>query len=105
MNKPCYETSIPELENVTDKKIIVADYYPAAKDILDVIICNHRGHLFIGKSILEKLGFYIEDPHRIMISGEIYEEITDDDIDLIKEKESETCHINLIMKQISPKRG
>ncbi len=105
MNKSCYETSIPELEAITNKKIIVAEYYPAAKEDLDVIICNHKGHLFISKSVLEQLGFYIEDPHRIMISGDIYEEITDDDIDLIKEKDSDTFHINIIMKQIAPKRG
>ncbi len=105
MNKSCYETSMPELEAITNKKIIVAEYYPAAKEDLDVIICNHKGHLFISKSVLEQLGFYIEDPHRIMISGDIYEEITDDDIDLIKEKDSDTFHINIIMKQIAPKRG
>ena len=36
---------------------------------------------------------------------EIYEEITEDDVDLIRDKESDQCHINIIVKQIAPKRG
>ena len=105
MNKPCYETNFGELEQYSNYKIVIADVYTTKKEKYDIIICNNNGQFYISKDMLEKLGFYIENPHKILVNKEIYEEITEDDIDLIKGKDSESCQINIIIKQIAPKRG
>jgi len=105
MNKPCYETNFGELEQYSNYKIVIADVYTTEKEKYDIIICNNNGQFYISKDMLEKLGFYIENPHKILVNKEIYEEITEDDIDLIKGKDSESCQINIIIKQIAPKRG
>jgi len=105
MNKPCYEITVEDLNEIKDKKIIIASIYLIEKKEYDIIVCNNKGQLFVSKNILDDLGFYIENPHKILVNSEIYEEITEDDVDLIKSKESDNCHINIIMKQIAPKRG
>ena len=105
MHKPCYEANIFELGKIHKKRLVVATIYPIEKKDYNILICNNNGQLYIAKDMLEELGFYIENPHRIMVNKEIYEEITEDDIELIQDKESDSCHINIIVKQITPKRG
>ena len=105
MNKPCYEITVEDLNEIKDKRIVIASIYLVEKKEYDIIVCNNKGQLFVSKNILDDLGFYIENPHKILVNSEIYEEITEDDVDLIKSKESDHCHINIIMKQIAPKRG
>ena len=105
MHKECYKTGLYDLENLKDKKVVIAGVFPVEKVEYNVIICNNNGQLFISRDMLESLGFYIENPHRIIVNKEIYEEITEDDIELIQDKESDSCHINIIVKQIAPKRG
>lgn len=105
MHRPCYEINIYELNKLYGKKIIIADIFPIEKTEYNVLICNNNGQFYISKDMLEELGFYIENPHRIMVNKQIYEEITEDDIELIKDKESDNRHINIEVKQIVPKRG
>ena len=105
MHKPCYEIFAYELDEIRDKRIIIVSVYPIEKKEYNIIICNNNGQLFVSRDILEELGFYIEDPHKILVNKQVYEEITVDDIELIQDKESDSCHINIIMKQIAPKRG
>lgn len=105
MHKQCYITGLYELEKLKDKNVIIASVYPISKKEYNVLICNNNGQLYISKDMLDELGFYIENPHRIIVNKEIYEEITEDDVDLIRDKESDQCHINIIVKQITPKRG
>ena len=105
MNKACYEIVEDDLLRFIDKKIIIADTYVVTKKDYDILICNNNGQLFIAHEILNELGFYIDNPHRIKVNGEIYEEIAEEDVDLIKGLENESCHINIIVKQIAPKRG
>ncbi len=105
MHKQCTEITAEELNTMSDKKIITVSVYPVEKKEYDIIICNNNGQLFISKRILEELGFYIDNPHRISVNKEIYEEINEEDLELIKSKESDSCQINIIMKQITPKRG
>ena len=104
MHKPCRETNEEEI-NRLNKKVIIASVYIVKKDEYNIIVCNNNGQLFISHAALATLGFYIENPHRIIVNKEIYEEIAPEDLDLIKDLESDSCHINLIMKQIAPKRG
>ena len=105
MHKPCYEITYADLDKYKDEKIIIASVYVVEKKVYNFIICNNNGQLFISQSVLRALGFYIENPHRIIINKEIYEEITEEDLELIKGLESDTLHINITMKQIAPKRG
>ncbi len=105
LNKTCYETKIEDLEAIKDKKIIIISIYPVEKKTYDVIICNNKGQFYVSKNILDELGFYIENPHKILVNKEVYEEIVEEDIELIRAKESDSCHINIIEKQITPKRG
>ena len=105
INKTCYETKIEDLEAIKDKKIIIISIYPVEKKTYDVIICNNKGQFYVSKNILDELGFYIENPHKILVNKEVYEEIVEEDIELIRAKESDSCHINIIEKQITPKRG
>ena len=105
MHKQCKELTEEDLESMNDKEIITVSVFPIDKKEYDIIICNNNGQLYISKNNLEELGFYIENPHRISVNKEIYEEINEDDLELIKSKESDSCHINIIMKQITPKRG
>ena len=105
MHKQCKELTEEDLELLNDKKIITVSVYPIEKKEYDIIICNNNGQLYISKNNLEELGFYIENPHRISVNKEIYEEINEDDLELIKSKESDSCHINITIKQITPKRG
>ena len=93
-----------EIEAMEESPVI-ASVYPTEKTEYKVIVCNNNGQLFISHKTISELGFYVENPHRIMVNKEIYEEINPEDIDLIKELESDTCHINVIMKQITPKKG
>ncbi|MBP5678758.1 MAG: hypothetical protein J6X28_02890 [Bacilli bacterium] len=104
-NKPCYEVKYGDLEDFKDYKIMIADVYTNQREEYNIIICNNNGHLFIAKEMLERLGFYIENPHRILVNQEVYEEITEDDVELIRSKDSENCMINIIVKTIAPKRG
>ena len=104
MHKPCRETDEEELRRI-DKKIIIANVYIVQKEDYNITVCNNNGQLYISHDMLTKLGFYIENPHRIMVNKEIYEEITPEDLDLIQGLESDSCHINIVMRQIAPKRG
>ena len=105
MHKPCYEIGLSELDYFRRKNVIVANTYIIQKQTHKVLICNNNGQLFISHNTLAALGFYIENPYRISINKEIYEEITEDDIELIKGLESDSIHIEIIIKQIAPKRG
>jgi len=105
MHKTCYEITENDLLNFANKKIIIADTYIVNKKDYNILICNNNGQLFISHDILSELGFYIDNPHRIKVNGEIYEEIAEEDVELIKGLENESCHINITVKQIAPKRG
>lgn len=106
MHKLCYETTTEELKEIEDEtQVIIVSVFPVEKKVYDIIICNNNGQLYISKNILEELGFYIENPHKIIVNKEIYEEITEEDLELVKNKESDSCHINIVIKQIAPKRG
>lgn len=105
MNKECYETDINSLEHIFNKRIIIADVFPYNKAALEIIICNYNGHLFIGENILELLDLYIEDPYRIIIGGQIYDEISDGDLELLQTKEFCEYKLNIIIKNIIPKKG
>ena len=105
MNKECYETDINSLEHIFNKKIFIADVYPYNKTGLEIIICNYNGHLFISEKMLELLDLYIEDPYQIIIGGEIYDEISDGDLDLLQTKEFCDYNLNIVIKNIIPKKG
>lgn len=104
MHKPCREIDFNEIREL-DKKAIIASVYIIEPEEYNIIICNNNGQLFIAHSVLSQLGFYLENPYRIIVNKEIYEEISQEDIELIKNLESENCHINIVVKQIAPKRG
>ena len=104
LNKPCREINYEEIQSYA-KEPIIANVYLTEKAEYNVIVCNNNGQLFVSHDMISKLGFYVENPHRIMVNKEIYEEIAPEDIDIIKELESNNCHIEIIMKQIAPKRG
>ncbi|MBR3211348.1 MAG: hypothetical protein IKF71_05385 [Bacilli bacterium] len=104
LNKPCREINYEEIQSYA-KEPIIANVYLTEKAEYKVIVCNNNGQLFVSHDMISKLGFYVENPHRIMVNKEIYEEIAPEDIDIIKELESNNCHIEIIMKQIAPKRG
>ncbi len=105
MNKDCFEITAKDFDNFINKKIIIADTYLILKKEYNILICNNNGQLFISESILPLLGFYIDNPYRIKVNGEIYDEITEEDLELIKSLESDELHLNITVKQIAPKRG
>lgn len=107
MNKLCYETNSNALEQIHNVYFIITEVYPVEKKTIDVIICNNNGKLFVSRDTLNFLNFYIEKPHKIKVNKEIFEEITADDVDLIRARESEDLTVNIIFKHITPskKRG
>lgn len=107
MDKLCYETNEKALEQIHNVYFIITDVYPAEKKTIDVVICNNNGKLFVSRDVLNSLNFYIENPHKIKVNKEIFEEITTDDVDLIRARETDELAINIIFKHITPtkKRG
>lgn len=107
MNKLCYETNSNALEQIHNVYFIITEVYPVEKKTIDVVICNNNGKLFVSRDTLNFLNFYIEKPHKIKVNKEIFEEITADDVDLIRARESENLTVNIIFKHITPskKRG
>lgn len=105
MNKECYETTINSLEHIFNKKILIADVFPYNKVGLEVTICNYNGHLFISESNLELLELYIEDPYKIVIKNEIYDEISNADLDLLKSNTFCDYNLNITIRNIVPKKG
>lgn len=104
MHKPCRKTDFNEIREL-NQKVIIATVYISEAENYNITICNNNGQLFIAHSILSRLGFYLENPYRIIVNKEVYEEISQEDIELIKGLESDSCHINIVVKQIAPKRG
>lgn len=104
LNRKCYEVDVTELTGIKED-FIVASIYPRETKEYNVIICNHNGRLFVSQKTIEDLGFYLEEPHKILVNKEIFVEITAEDIKWILERGTDELTINLIMKQIVRKRG
>lgn len=104
LHKNCVETTISDLEKIYNKRFIITSVFLVEAKNIDVIICNNQGKLFVSQKVLNSLGFYIENPHRILVQQEIYQEISNDDMDIIKSKESNKLHLNIILKHITPSK-
>lgn len=104
LHKDCIETTISDLEQIYNKRIIITSVFLAEAKNIDIIICNNQGTLFVSQKVLDLLGFYIEKPHRILVQQEIYQEISNEDIEIIKQKESNKLHLNIILKHITPSK-
>lgn len=106
-NKFCKETTLQELEKIYNKRIIIAPVYPViAKDYNILVCCNENNELYVSKNVLEELKVTPEKKHKIIINKEVYVEISREELEAIRNKDSKSLNIIVRLKRIVPaKRG
>ena len=92
------------INNIKDALVVYKDI-TLEPTVVDIIICNANEKLFISQDVLNSLGMYVVDPHKIIVNKEIYVEITKDDLDVVRSKESDALHLNITIKHITPIKG
>ena len=103
LNKICYETSIVELENTHNKRFIIVDVYPYIQHLsYKILVCNCDDDLFIPERIISLLRINVGQIKRIRINGEIYINIKEDILDILKNLETEYTKIVFEYKRIVP---
>ena len=105
--RPCVETDMIQVRTLSDKKVIIVSVNEEEEKTveLDVVVCNADGKLFVSQDVLNSLDMYAVDPHKIIVNKEIYVEITKDDLEIIRSKDSGALKINIILKHITPVKG
>ena len=98
------EVNQETIDNIKDALIIYKDI-TLQPMVLDITICNANEKLFISQDVLNSLGMYVVDPHKIIVNKEIYVEITKDDLDIVRSKESDALKLNITIKHITPVKG
>ena len=102
-NHKCYETNRNTLEKIYNKKIIIVSVYPGVPLEYNILVCsNDKEQLFISEENLRKLNMEKQNPHRILINKVIYFEITKEELEKIKKKNSSNLKIKIEIKHIAP---
>ena len=105
MNKKCFESSEKELEKIFNKKFIIANVYlnnkhNKPKEILNIILCKFENTLFIPEEIIKKLNINISLQKKIKVNGNIFHQITEEELYFIKKEASKNYLINFTKKRI-----
>ena len=107
-SKVYVQTTYADVEKIQNKLVVIKMLETnnnKEPQTLDITICNAKDKLFIAQDALNALGMYVVDPHKIIVNKEIYVEITKDDLEVVRSKESSELHLNIVIKHITPVKG
>ena len=105
MNKICFESSEKELERIFNKKFIIANVYlnekyNKPKEILNIILCKFENALFVPEELIKKLNIEISLQKKIKVNGNIFHQITEEELLNIKKESSKNYLVNITKKHI-----
>lgn len=104
MNKKCFESSEKELEKIFNKKFIIANVYlnnkKKEKEILNILLCKFNNDLFVPQEIIKKLNVSISLTKRIKVNGNIFHQITEEELINIKNESSKNYLVNITKRSI-----
>lgn len=105
MNKKCFESSEQELEKIFNKKFIIANVYlknkkREPKEVLNILLCKFNNDLFIPQELINRLSIPTSLKRKIKVSGNIYHQITEEELKNIKRESSKNYLVNITKKSI-----
>lgn len=97
MGRPCFKTTIEDL-NKCNKKYVIVKVYSSRNKINNITICNYNNILFIPEDFLNTNNINIENNRRIKVNNEIYKEISSNELNIFKNN----FNIKFIIRNIIP---
>ncbi len=100
LNKLCYETSIEELETIYNKRFLIIGVSLRPKKLLNIIICNSDGDLFISNEILKQFNITSHYSKMILVNKEIFTQIGNEELDQIENIDLDNTIVKIEIKKI-----
>ena len=97
MGRPCFKTTIDDL-NKCNKKYFIVKVYSSRNKLNNITVCNYKNILFIPETFLNMNNLNIENKRRIKVNNEIYKEISSNELNKFKN----IFNIKFIIKNIVP---